>query len=355
MDASIQGSRIAENQFDPARFRSIFNVNVTNDDSNPEEFYTKIKEDWVKQLNFLKDFRTTENYYLNKDFVDFQKQNYAVKTLSAIYDYQAKNSFTDKKFAPPKEFLAELNATMKNPSDMLLANSEYNDWKLKSFIPNTGSKNPDSIIMVKLSEMPKGKEKDRLMAKQLINYFELTNDKAKREELLTKNVHQFQNPEFAKFVAQELIVINNQQKGAVLPPMVFEDKDGGKINFSKFKGKFVVIDFWATWCGPCKVTKPQFEYKAKQFAYARNVVFVAVSIDKDKAKWKSAVKNDQSKVTQLWIGENLALQALNISSIPRFIMIDGDGKMYNANMPRPSDSNFDEIISDASGNKMYKF
>ena len=120
------------------------------------------------------------------------------------------------------------------------------------------------------------------------------------------------------------------------------------------KGNYLV-DFYADWCGPCKVTKPQFEYKAKQFAYARNVVFVAVSIDKDKAKWKSAVKNDQSKVTQLWIGENLALQALNISSIPRFIMIDGDGKMYNANMPRPSDSNFDEIISDASGNKMYKF
>ena len=151
------------------------------------------------------------------------------------------------------------------------------------------------------------------------------------------------------------MVINNQQKGKPLPPLFFEDENGKKVSLNQFKGKYVVIDFWATWCGPCKETSPIFDYQAKKYKYNENIVFLSASVDKDKNKWKLDLKNKKFNVTNWWLVNQDALQMLGVNGIPRFMMIDPQGKIYNADLPRPSETNFQDILDKVATNKNFIF
>ncbi|MBS1550101.1 MAG: redoxin family protein [Bacteroidetes bacterium] len=356
---SSKGSRIAEINYakETPKETRFFTISINDErlKDKPEEFYKLAQEDYENSIKELQNYRTNENYHLSKDFIEIKEQEFAMDMLSQIKEYQKNTSFTDKKFAPPAEFLAQLNECIKKPNEFITTTEKFRNWKLKSFLPNEGSKNPDSIIMAKLALMPKSKEKDGLLATQLINYFKLTNDKEKRLALLNDNLKNFQNPNYAQFVSQELKIITNQQKGSPLPAIILEDAEGKKVDFSKFKGKMVVVDFWATWCGPCRQTKPQFEFQARKFEYANDVVFIAISVDSEKQKWKNEIKNNKSQVQQYWMGWSPVMKALGINGIPRFMMVDREGKMHNATMPFPSDSNFEELINEVTMSRFYRF
>lgn len=74
------------------------------------------------------------------------------------------------------------------------------------------------------------------------------------------------------------------------------------------------------------------------------MVFLSISIDQDKSKWKLDLKNSQSNTKEWWIGNSKALKEIGVNSIPRFMMLDPEGKIYNANMPRPNETNFVDIL-----------
>ena len=148
-------------------------------------------------------------------------------------------------------------------------------------------------------------------------------------------------------------LINNQQKGKLFPDLKFQDLSGKAVSLNKFKGKYVVIDFWATWCGPCKETSPVFEYQARKYRYNDNIVFLSASIDEDKNKWKLDQKNSKSNTIQWWVSDTNALKSLDVNSIPRFMMIDPNGKMYNANMPRPNETNFEDILKSVDNSSSF--
>jgi thiol-disulfide isomerase/thioredoxin len=109
-----------------------------------------------------------------------------------------------------------------------------------------------------------------------------------------------------------------------------------------------VIDFWATWCAPCKKTSPIFEYQASRYKYQNEIVFLSANVDEDKNKWKLDIKNKKSSAVQWWIANRDALASIGINGIPRFMIIDQEGKIYNANLPMPDDSNFVDIIDKIS-------
>ncbi|QDP85998.1 redoxin domain-containing protein [Chryseobacterium sp. SNU WT5] len=315
----------------------------------PSSFYKEAMKEWENELKNLKNFRTAENIYVADDFKEFQIQKKATRMLSALYDYQKMTSFTDKKFAPDRSFVSELESLIRKPSPLLYATDSYKSWKLKELLPKEGNKNPDSIVFVKLAQMPSGVAKDQLLSTQIIKMINLENDEVKRNLIFQQNIEGIQNPKFKSFVGRNLEIINNQQKGKPFPILAFEDEDGKKVSISQFKGKFVVIDFWATWCAPCKETSPVFDYQAKKNRNNDNIVFLSISIDEDKNKWKLDLKNTKSNVKQWWASDANILKELGVNSIPRFMMLDPDGKIYNANMPRPNETNFVDILEKAAG------
>lgn len=352
---TLKGTRKAEDQYiiSTAQKFSVFYSFVVADKqytNEPDKFYDAAQEEWEDGENYLRKYRTKENIYFSDDFRKFQEQKNAVSLLNAIYDYQKMTSFTDEKFAPPADLMKELQQIVKKPVSMLLSSGEYKNWKIKGFLPKEGSKNPDSIVFVKLSQMPKSLEKDQLMSFQMLKMMNLIKDENQRIELFKTKFSEFQNPKYPKYLGSELQIINNQQKGKPFPVIAFEDQSGKKVSLDKFKGKYVILDLWATWCEPCRETSPVFEYYANKYSYNDKIVFLSASIDADKNKWKLDLKNKKSAVVQWWISDPNVLNNLGVAGIPRFMMIDPQGKMYNANLPRPDETNFQNIIDEISKN-----
>ena len=123
---------------------------------------------------------------------------------------------------------------------------------------------------------------------------------------------------------------------------------GGKSTLADFKGKYVYIDAWATWCGPCRAEIPFLKAKEEMY-HDKNIVFLSISIDtqKDFEKWKKFVGEKELKGVQLFADNDWKsefVKAYNIDGIPRFILVDPKGMTVNANAPRPSAPEFDQEV-----------
>lgn len=142
----------------------------------------------------------------------------------------------------------------------------------------------------------------------------------------------------------------NLRTGLGKPSPIFENYKnyaGGTSSLNDFKGKFVYIDLWATWCGPCIQQIPYLKELEKEYK-DKNITFVSISVDDPsrsggsweaaEKKWKDFVKSKNLTGVQLWSGEDYAFQqAYSVNEIPRFILLDTEGKILAVHAPRPSD------------------
>jgi len=119
---------------------------------------------------------------------------------------------------------------------------------------------------------------------------------------------------------------------------VGEDLEGNKVKFSDFKGKYVYVDVWATWCGPCKYEIPFLKELEHDYS-DRNIVFLSYSIDDDKEAWLNFIPENELGGVQI-IGENAWESAMTkyykVNGVPTFMFFDTEGKIITVNMTRPS-------------------
>lgn len=135
------------------------------------------------------------------------------------------------------------------------------------------------------------------------------------------------------------------------PSPGFEATDAaGKVwTLADLKGKYVYIDMWATWCGPCKQQLPYLKKLAEEFE-GRNIVFVGLSVDKDRAAWEKAVAGEQLPGVQLYLGPRSSFQQdYGVNGIPRFILLDPEGRIVDSDMLRPSDEDTARLLNELEG------
>lgn len=154
-----------------------------------------------------------------------------------------------------------------------------------------------------------------------------------------------------KMLAQENGQIEGEYKqaqtvkklaGNASPGFEYENFKGGKTKLEEFRGKYVYIDVWATWCGPCRAEIP-FLQKIEEKYKGKNIEFISLSVDEAKNydKWKTMVKDKQLGGVQVIADNNWTssfITAYGINSIPRFILIDPKGNVVDANAKRPSEA-----------------
>lgn len=124
------------------------------------------------------------------------------------------------------------------------------------------------------------------------------------------------------------------------------DINGKNISLSDFKGKVIVVDVWATWCGPCKGEIPYLK-KLEEEMHGKDVVFIGVSVDKseDKQKWMNFVKRENLKGVQLLAADWQGIPTeYGIKTIPRFMVFDRKGYIVSESSPRPSSPQLKKMI-----------
>ena len=147
--------------------------------------------------------------------------------------------------------------------------------------------------------------------------------------------------QFAEKVAQ--LKANSAGKQKTDRPAAFDftlhDAEGKVYRLSDFKGKMLFIDFWASWCAPCKAQIPHIRELEKTYA-GKDIVFASVSLDVSKPAWLKAVSDENLHGAVLHAEgafKNPFPVHYGIQAIPRFMLIDAQGKVISDNMPKPQD------------------
>lgn len=169
---------------------------------------------------------------------------------------------------------------------------------------------------------------------------------------LTKqyNAMKAEKEKYASFIGKPSPVFTN-----------YENINGSKTSLSDLKGKYVYVDVWATWCGPCKAEIPHLKSLEKEF-HGKAIEFVSISVDngrgyKDnsveasKEGWKKMIAEKKLEGIQLFADKDWKsdfIVGYGIRSIPRFILIDKEGNVVDANAPRPSSPKIKELFNNLS-------
>ena len=123
--------------------------------------------------------------------------------------------------------------------------------------------------------------------------------------------------------------------GQKAPELAFQNPEGKTLKLSDLKGKVVLIDFWASWCRPCRMENPNV-VKAYNKYHEKGFEIFSVSLDKDKAAWVNAIKQDglvwAYHVSDLLYWQSQAAQIYGVRSIPATFLIGKDGKIIAKNL-----------------------
>lgn len=281
-----------------------------------------------------------QNTNAKEDYIDFylEKNNINIRTQSSLaksniiageinHSYKDYNKqvvgVLNNKIEPIKlkyETLAKENKLVGSYVDSLRKDMEEYMALEDSLNLNFVQSNPNSIISLDIISSNLSHSNKNYINKKLLSYLD--------ENLINSPKGQRIN---ASLYNQGLYNI-----GSIAPDFQQEDINGNPVKLSDFKGKYVLIDFWASWCGPCRKENPNV-LEAYNLYKNQNFTVLGVSLDNPgkKADWLKAIEDDHlpwTNVSDLKGWENAAAKLYGVRAIPHNVLVDPQGKIIAINL-----------------------
>ena len=167
----------------------------------------------------------------------------------------------------------------------------------------------------------------------IIRFNQLADDMDKTSKLYEGLAPEIKAMPMGRYLAQ-LIIDDKKNTGMILADFSQADTSGNMISLASFRGKYVLLDFWASWCGPCRQENPNVLKAFNRFKN-KNFTILGVSLDKAKPAWVDAINMDQltwTHVSDLQGWGNAAALKYQILSIPQNYLLDPEGKVIGKNL-----------------------
>ncbi len=311
--------------------------------------YSLDENDFVTKMKTVKNGleELLNSATLEESFTSQELKNIHYASVEKLNNYESAHRYYTKnpEFKPSDSFNSGITSIDLNNIDDFNNSSSYR-----------------SILQSHYSNLTQDKINEEDEKYDLV-YLDVINESVKNETIknallysnakygitYTENLKDFYN----NFMTYSTDTVNNSKitkafdklkttaKGELSPKfMNYENFRGGTTSLDDLKGKYVYIDVWATWCGPCKREIPSLKKIEKQY-HGKNIEFVSISVDveKDHEAWKKMIVDKELGGIQLYADKSWNssfIADFSIKGIPRFILIDPEGKIVTPNAPRPS-------------------
>lgn len=172
----------------------------------------------------------------------------------------------------------------------------------------------------------------------VLRYMQINEDVAKTDQLFNSLNADVRNSDLGNYIAQQLAEAKINAIGSIMPDFTQNDTTGQPVSLSAFRGKYVLVDFWASWCRPCRMENPNVVANFQKYK-SKNFTVLGVSLDKAKPAWIEAINMDNltwPHVSDLQGWGNAVAAQFKITSIPQNFLIGPDGKIIAKNLRGPA-------------------
>ncbi|WP_204345955.1 TlpA family protein disulfide reductase [Psychroserpens algicola] len=351
---SYSGEGATENNYLAAK-----TLNSIKATSNAKALYSSDETSFKNTIDSIQSQNENQLHALekaNESFLATEKQNLVYDNYLMLKNYAQRHGFYTKKenFEVSEDFFPdELKNLTFDDAEAYKTSQSYKNMAFRQNIDDLFKTLGDDISTVSVKELQSIEAiKVTALKNDVIDYlgnFLVSPANENMESIYNFFKNNTTNEDTKKALTETFEKNKDLVKGKPSPQFVnYENHKGGDMSLADLKGKYVYVDVWATWCGPCIREIPSLKEVEKQF-HNENIAFVSTSIDemKNRDKWLAMVDEKELGGVQLMADKDWSsdfVKAYAIQGIPRFILIDPNGNIVSADAPRPSDPNLVKLL-----------